>query len=180
MNIKSAENVLLLGAGFTKNFGGLLADEMWAEIFNHEKIQAQSRIKKLMLDDFNYESVYYSILEGFEDKKGLFGEKGKCIKFTAEEQYAIKVVTKSAYEYIDKILMWHLISFGPECFDHKPKWVNVVYTLLMNFGVTDTNSFIFTLNQDLFIEKFYQNSSKDHINKNNIPELSIPGVYKSP
>jgi hypothetical protein len=36
MNIQSSENILLTGAGFTKNFGGLLASEMWAEIFNHE------------------------------------------------------------------------------------------------------------------------------------------------
>lgn len=180
MHIKSAENVLLLGAGFTKNFGGLLADEMWAEIFNHEKIQAQSKIKKLMLNDFNYESIYYSILEGFTDKNGLFGEKGKCVKFTNEEKYAIKVATKSAYSYIDKILMWHLISFGPEFYDYKPKWVNVVNNLLMNFGLTDNNSFIFTLNQDLFIERFYQNPAKDHPNKNKIPELLIPGIDESP
>lgn len=182
MYIKSSENILLLGAGFTKNFGGLLADEMWAEIFNHEKIQAQSRIKKLMLNDFNYESVYYSILEGFEDKDGLFGEKDKCVKFTKEEKYAINVATKSAYDYIDKILMWNLISFGPEYYDHKPKWVEVVYTLLMNFGLTDNNnnSFIFTLNQDLFIERFYQNPSKNSPNKNKLPELSILGVDKSP
>jgi hypothetical protein len=180
MHIESTENILLLGAGFTKNFGGLLANEMWAEIFNNEKIQAQSRIKKLMLNDFDYESVYYSILGGFEDKNGVFGEKGKRVIFRAEEKYAIKIATKSAYEYIDKILMWYLISFGPECFDHKPKWLNVVYQLLMNFGVTDNNSFIFTLNQDLFIERFYQNPTKGSPNKNNIPELSIPGIEKSP
>lgn len=68
MNIQSTEpifteNILLLGAGFTKNFGGLLANEMWAHIFNHEKVQAQSRIKELMLNDFDYESIYYAVLE---------------------------------------------------------------------------------------------------------------------
>ena len=180
MNIQSAENILLLGAGFTKNFGGLLANEMWAEIFNHEKIQAQTKIKRLMLNDFDFESVYYSILEGFEDKNGLFGEKGKYVEFTDEEQEAIKVATKSAYEYIDKILMWHVIGFGPEFFDHKPKWVRVVQTLLVNFGVTNNNGFIFTLNQDLFIERFYQNPKKNRPNSNYIPELSIPGIDKSP
>jgi hypothetical protein len=180
MLIKCAENILLLGAGFTKNFGGLLADEMWAEIFNNEKVQAKSKIKKLMLNDFDYESVYYSILEGFEDKNGLFGEIDTYVTFSVEEKYAIKVATKSAYDYIDKILMWHIIRFGPEYFDHKPKWVGVVYALLMNFGITNNKSFIFTLNQDLFIERFYQNPSKDYPNKNNIPELSIPGIDKSP
>ncbi|MCO5382417.1 MAG: hypothetical protein NHB15_10310 [Methanosarcina barkeri] len=67
-----AENILLLGAGFTKNFGGLLASEMWAEIFNNENIQTQPRIKKLMQNNFDYESIYYSVLEGIKDGKGLF------------------------------------------------------------------------------------------------------------
>ena len=51
MNIQSSKHVLLTGAGFTKNFGTPLASEMWAEIFNHKKIQAHPKIKKLMLDE---------------------------------------------------------------------------------------------------------------------------------
>ncbi|KAF5421924.1 MAG: hypothetical protein C5S44_05655 [Candidatus Methanocomedens sp.] len=46
MNIQSSKHVLLTGAGFTKNFGTPLASEMWAEIFNHKKIQAQPKIKE--------------------------------------------------------------------------------------------------------------------------------------
>jgi hypothetical protein len=71
MNIQSSKYVLLTGAGFTKNFGTPLASEMWAEIFNHKKIQAQPKIKELMTTDFDYESIYYSILEGsyIEDEK---------------------------------------------------------------------------------------------------------------
>lgn len=43
-----AENILLLGAGFTKNFGGLLASEMWAEIFNNEKkFRLNRELKKI-------------------------------------------------------------------------------------------------------------------------------------
>jgi len=41
LDIQSTEHMLLLGAGFTKNFVGLLAKEMWTEIFNHKEIQAQ-------------------------------------------------------------------------------------------------------------------------------------------
>ena len=43
---------------------------MWDEIFNHEKIQAQLRIKKLMMNNFDYEEVYYSVLEEHRDKEG--------------------------------------------------------------------------------------------------------------
>ncbi len=42
----------------SKFFGAPLAIEMWATIFNHKIIQAQPRIKELMMDDFDYESIY--------------------------------------------------------------------------------------------------------------------------
>ena len=45
MDMQCSEDILLLGAGFTKNCGGLLANEMWTEIFNHEKIQDNSRLR---------------------------------------------------------------------------------------------------------------------------------------
>jgi hypothetical protein len=174
MDIQCSENILLLGAGFTKNFGGLLADEMWAEIFNHEKIQAQPRVTKMMMNDFNYESVYYYVLEDFNDKEGLFGQNGKWIIFTDEEKDAIKVATKSAYDHIDDILRWHTIDISNK------KWFGNVNRLLINFGKTNNSSFIFTLNQDLFIERFYRNTKEDHPGRFPEARLSLPGIDKYP
>lgn len=164
MNIQSTENILLLGAGFTKNFGGLLANEMWAEIFNHEKIQAQPRIKKLMLEDFDYESVYYSVLEGLYSK---------------DEKNAMKEATKSAHKYIDDILIEH-VKYHP--FSNTLRNVtNIISRFTPQVqkiegpdGKTtfiypnDTyKSFIFTLNQDLFFERLYD---PGHVN------FLIPGI----
>ena len=106
MNIQSTKHVLLLGAGFTKNFGGLLADEMWYEIFNHEKIQSQPKIKKLMMNNFDYEEVYYYVLKESRDEEG----KLLSSEFTNEEKAAIKVATKSAYIHIDENLRRHIID----------------------------------------------------------------------
>lgn len=178
-----AENVLLLGAGFTKNFGGLLASEMWTEIFNHEKIQAQPRIKKLMLNDFDYECIYYSILEGFKDKEGVLNEKCEYIFFEEEEKDAIKKATAAAYKYIDEILREHVI-------DHPhPIELNYFNELIYQIGsegqivedyydedgkhgesVIDTKkkSFIFTLNQDLLFERLFPRNCRAN--------LSIPGI----
>jgi len=149
MNIQSSENILLTGAGFTKNFGGLLASEMWAEIFNHEKIQAQPKIKELMSDDFDYESIYDSIMEG---------------SYTDKEKEAIGDAVESAYEYIDSILRQLIISHP------NPIELYIVNELISRFRETATRkySFIFTLNQDLFFERLYTN----HHNAN----LSIPGI----
>ncbi|AKB53936.1 MULTISPECIES: SIR2 family protein [Methanosarcina] len=166
-----AENILLLGAGFTKNFGGLLASEMWAEIFNNEKIQAQPRIKKLMLNNFDYESVYYSVLEGLEDKESLL----PTLKFKRKEKDAIQEATKAAYDTIDETLLRRLRKY-PEI-----EWIHNTDTLFFNFGNTKNKSFIFTLNQDLFIERFYQNPLEPRDpTKIYILRLCIPGIDKYP
>jgi len=35
------KTILLTGAGFTKNFGGFIASEMWAKIFNCRELQIE-------------------------------------------------------------------------------------------------------------------------------------------
>ncbi len=123
----------------------------------------------MVLNNFDYESIYYSVLEGIEDTKGLFSP----IEFTDEEKNAIKVATKAAYDRIDKVLIEHQIS-------NYTKWINTVNRLLREFGRTNNTGFIFTLNQDLFIERFYQNPVKGHPCRYPEARLSIPGIYKSP
>jgi hypothetical protein len=162
-----AENILLLGAGFTKNYGGLLASEMWAEIFNNEKIQAQPRIKNLMLTNFDYEAIYYSALGGIKDVEFI------SIDYTDDEKIAVKVATRAAYDRIDEMLIEHQIG-------NYKRWVNTVNKLLLEFGKTNNNGFIFTLNQDLFIERFYQNPIRDPSRRFYNARLSIPGIDKYP
>jgi hypothetical protein len=163
LNFQSSEHILLTGAGFTKNFGAPLAIEMWATIFNHKKIQAQPRIKELMMDDFDYESIYTSIIEG---------------SYTEDEKKTIKDVVKFAYDNIDSILRKYALALP-----HSVKLTNITeFITLFNENrikscigpnnrkgyyqpKTGNKSFIFTLNQDLFFERLYSNSL-----------LSIPGI----
>lgn len=175
MNIQKTEpifteNILLLGAGFTKNFGGLLANEMWAHIFNHEKVQAQPRIKELMLNDFDYESIYYSVLED--------------PSFSENEKEAIKKATKLAYDNIDKIIIeyaerhsqirgFYSIDNFIRCFPPHDQEIKDPNNGKIFYRLPGENnkSFIFTLNQDLFFERFYSNLG--------YPKLSIPGIKNS-
>lgn len=169
MSIQSAENILLLGAGFTKNFGGLLADEMWAEIFNHDEVQAQPRIKQLMRNNFDYESIYYSVLS-----RGIAGDAFSHDEYKKEEKNAVMIATKSAYDHIDRILRYNIVD------ESYKKWHNNVNELLLKFGITKNNSFIFTLNQDLFVERFYLNPSKGRPCRYPEAILSIPGIDNIP
>ena len=134
MNIQSSKNILLTGAGFTKNFGTYLASEIWSEIFNNIKIQAQPKIKELMMDKLDYESIYYSIMED---------------SYTDDEKEAINDAVKFVYENIDTILRKY--SYG----NPHPTELNNVLELIWRFTETSNKSFIFTLNQDLFFERLY-------------------------
>ena len=163
LNFQSSEHILLTGAGFTKNFGAPLAIEMWATIFNHKKIQTQPRIKDLMKDNFDYESIYTSIIKG---------------SYTEDEKKTIKYVVKFAYDNIDAILREYTpIAPDPPGLNNIRHFINRFNenriksrngpNNVIHFIQTETGnkSFIFTLNQDLFFERF----SSNHF-------LSIPGI----
>lgn len=53
--------LLLTGAGFTHDFGGYLARNMWEKIFNHNEIKQHPKLNRLIISDFDYESVYYKV-----------------------------------------------------------------------------------------------------------------------
>jgi len=153
INIQSSKHVLLTGAGFTKNFGAPLAIEMWAHIFNHKKIQAQPKIKKLMLDNFDYESICDSIM--MEDST-----------YTPDERKAINDAVWSVYNHIDTSITEYIVNHP------HPLEVHNVSELIHRFGEQSNKSFIFTLNQDLFFERLYDNIAD--------AKLSIPGIKNNP
>lgn len=131
-----AKRILLTGAGFTHNLGTPLAKGMWAEIFNNRIIQSMPRIKSLMLDDFDYESVYYRVMEG---------------RFDPPEMSSMIQAISEAYEVIDIIIR-----------SEPPHPLNILKLceLIDRFAENKRKSFIFTLNQDLFIERFQRLGKK--------------------
>ncbi|KKH45720.1 SIR2 family protein [Methanosarcina sp. 1.H.A.2.2] len=197
MDINSDEKILLLGAGFSKNFGAPLANEMWYLIFNHKEIQVHSRIRELMLNNFDYEFIYDSVLEGFADKEGLFGKKCSFIKFTDEEKDTIRKATNFAYEHIDKVFtqfMNYLEESEQEQTRQKEILTGVsqfisLFQQVYDYMTTDgecycfangdklkvrsgKNSFIFTLNQDSFFEKGYHKICAEM----DYQKICIPGI----
>ncbi len=148
-----SKNILLTGAGFTKNFGGLLASEMWSKIFNHEQVQSMTRLKDLLIDDFDYESIYYKVINGsYED----------------DERDAISVAIFQAYKTLDDIVrQWFFDSNSPY-----PVNIYEVNKMIERFaGNQNQLGFFFTLNQDLFIERHFNTITKS---------LSQPCIKKIP
>lgn len=120
---------LLTGAGFSKNFGGLLADEIWAMIFNHKDVQASNIIRNNMLSEFNYETVYQFIID--DDK------------LEVDTKAIMKNALLSAYEYQEN--NWQDKDFFLHVDDR-------IINHLCNF-ISKYIGIYFTLNHDQFLEK---------------------------
>ena len=141
MPIQTQNRILLTGAGFTHNIGAPLARDMWALIFNQREIQLTARVQELLRGNFDFELVYHQVVTG---------------DYTDAEKQAIKNATKVAYEKLDSIVRnYSFVGVGgpsPQINMYK------VRALINKFaGSDDLKGFIFTLNQDLFIERQYTN-----------------------
>jgi len=142
MLLENVNNTILLtGAGFTHNFGTPLAKEMWALIFNSKKIQTSVKLRSLLLEDFDYESVYYSVING---------------NYLEEDKKILTEAIIMAYNRIDKIISeWH--SSGD---DINALNIYGFQDFINRFYKPGKKSFIFSLNQDLLLERLYYNGQK--------------------
>lgn len=142
MSIECEEKLLLTGAGFTKNFGTPLASEMWSWIFNYPLTQKQRKVRSQMLGDFDFENIYYKIIDG---------------SFSEDDKQAIKKAVDAAYTRLDSIIRRY----------NNGKTIGIslrgVQRLINKFAPHDKQSFIFTVNQDLFLERQYYNGKRLHI-----------------
>lgn len=136
MSKKHFNNILLTGAGFTNNFKGFLAKDMWSFIFNDKKIKGRPRILEISDSDYDYESIYYKI---HNDPK-----------YDSEDKKAINDAIYNAYQKLDDTIRKvtdanHPLSIHP---------VNEMIELFS--GEKGGSGYFFTLNQDLFIERRYK------------------------
>lgn len=138
VNIKKTNDVLLLtGAGFTKNFGGFLATEMWAQVFNDTDIQHNERLRSVLQNNFDFEFVYSEVVDNSH--------------YSEKEKEAMRKSIHAAYKKLDDATRnWRFNSDSPHP-------VNI-YGLGELFnkmwpGPHNEPPLFFTLNQDLFVER---------------------------
>jgi SIR2-like domain len=141
--------ILLTGAGFTKTYGGYLASEMWAAILNQVEVQKDSKLRAEMLNNLDFESFYYKVQSSTD--------------YTDEQRERLTEAIRKAYEGMDTILRGLNSNMSETAY-------GVCRSFLRIFAAeTRQKGFIFTLNQDLFVERFYSND--DHTRS-----LGIPGL----
>lgn len=148
-------DVLLTGAGFTHPFGGYLASELWAAILNRTEIRRHDKLRKCMIQgDLNFETIYDMIMESPE--------------YEPQEKAAFLNALRNAYHQMDEIISDHgnRVSAFAVCQSFVSRFAGSLQQ--------QERRFIFTLNQDLFMERYYSNGNS----LMKIPGLESPGWFR--
>lgn len=141
MEKQITKTVLLTGAGFTKNFGGFLAEDMRDKIRYHTEVKNKPALKGLLDIDFDYESVYHEVCNG---------------SYIDDDRNAINIAIFEAYSKLDGIAQNYNARNALES--------SILYGAkrIINQLTCDKSriNLFFTLNQDLFVERLMSFTEK--------------------
>lgn len=136
--------ILLTGAGFTKNFGAPLAKEISDIINNNSTIQKNQKLKEILNNNFDYEKIYQEMMDS---------------KNNTKEKKILNNALQEAYKYVDNsILSQNDTPITSQLYN------DVFKKLIAPFTKAHGGSgYIFTLNQDLFIERYFNNYLAEYL-----------------
>jgi SIR2-like domain len=148
-----SKRVLLTGAGWTRNWGGKLATEVWQDLIGSRSVQSNSRLRELLLREPSFEEALGQTLgDSFTD---------------------------AARETFQQALLDVFVGMDREIARHdQDPWINIykvqelVYTFWKGNVLRVDTGFIFTLNQDLWPERRLFNEIRFGVPKPILPGLS--------
>jgi len=138
------KHILFTGAGFSKNFGLPLAKEVWGVLFNNIKVKNDKVLNQLFHDEQNYE-IIYDFIRREHPKKLLIINQLLQNLFCSMDDIFINYITNNKNSF----------------------QTNSFYEFLNRFSLPSSQyhndyASIFTLNQDLIVERFLRTRS-EHI-----------------
>jgi SIR2-like domain len=148
-------HVLLSGAGWSRNWGGRLASEVWQSLMDHPLVQGNARLRELLLAEPSFEVALGAV---------------QRTPYSAEDWVAFEQALVAAFISIDREI---------SRLDHFSR-INIygVQKFLFRFSQrrqgVDTG-YLFTLNQDLWLERFLYNEHTF-----NAPSAALPGLQSRP
>ena len=127
---------LLTGAGFSKDFGGRLANEFWALLYQHPQIQNNQRIKDILWEnrELGFEAALEKISQKYEE----------CPEEWAEDYKTIQAIIREKFQEMDSSFEETIQSFNATEAGQSSYRIS---TLFKKFKV------IFTTNQDMLFER---------------------------
>jgi hypothetical protein len=142
-----SKRVLLVGAGFSRNWGGLLANEVAGRIMAHPAVKARPQLSPLILHEPTFEDAL---------------EKSRAGPFEAADAAAMETAIKAAFDDMDA--------------DYRNPNPPVLGATVNDFigrfcpgPVGIGTGYVFSLNQDLLLERIYGTIVTRQ-------QLAIPGI----
>ncbi len=149
-----SKHVLLTGAGFSRNWGGRLASEMWEEIFSHPAVQRRRAVQLQLLQTPSFESALSEIAVDTR-------------KFLDADRAAIWQALREAFKRMDTEHAGRLSSGSPRIDAQGIKnFLQRFYSPQQRCG------YFFTLNQEALVERLASLWPDFH--------LSLPGIRGLP
>lgn len=148
---------LLTGAGFTKSFGGYLGSEMWAAILNQSEVQNDQELRQALIRHPNL------------DFEAVYNEIQSSEAYTATQKSSLTNAIRKAYGQMDNILRE---SAGSNAVAACRRFIR----LFSGSRKDRTVGFVFTLNQDLLMERFYVNDDQEKMMS--LPVLRRPEWFR--
>jgi len=151
-----SKRTILTGAGWTRNWGGQLAIEIWQDLMSNRAIQDRVTVRELLLEERSFE--------------GALGRL-QAAPFNAEDRKTFERALMDAFVAMDA----EIARPG------RDPWINIykVQDLLFRFwgqrGDRVNAGYMFTLNQDLWPERHLYN---EHSTGAAAPTL--PGLQRRP
>jgi SIR2-like domain len=125
--------MLLLGAGFSKNWGGRLASEVWADVFTNSNVQTRERVRKALLNQRSFEVVMENVLTD--------------ANYDSADRRAIVDSVTATFKRMDNLFIQTMIN----AIDKELNYATLKYFMSQFSG-----SVMFTLNQDTLLERLLQ------------------------
>jgi hypothetical protein len=151
-----AKYALITGAGWSRNWGGRIASEVWQTVMDHPRVSGNSRLRELLLAEPYFEAALGTV---------------QSAPFTSADKAAFEEALLTAFISIDREISrtehhGSINTYGVQRF-------------LARFsrratGGLDTG-YLFTLNQDLWPERYMYND----VATNSFPP-ALPGVPSRP
>ena len=163
IDFPASNTILLTGAGFTKNFGGFLAREMWAQIHNRLQRSNEGSLLQLIKDEFDYEKIFEELVKGTE--------------YNDEQKDKVNKSFLEAYKFMDQIICNEEALYGGNLYID----TNGIRKFLNEFSNNRREpGFFFTLNQDIVFERYFRGEVRlvvpglQYINSNKIDINNTP------
>jgi len=134
-----SRRTILTGAGWTRNWGGRLAAELWEDLMGHQAVQSRPQLRELLLEESSFEVAFGRV---------------RADPFTSGDRQALEQALLDAFLAMDREISRV----------NRNNWINIykVQELIFRFcgqrGQNVNAGYMFTLNQDLWPERHLYNN----------------------